>query len=244
MYMGTWQTESIQMDLMPVRSLLSIMTSLNHLTFSRMPTAINLVPSSARMDGLFSSTHAKLNSVEKDLLSVIETSQHYRHILLASTCCFFCDHTNLRCHPFKSDWVKLHKWNAYQKEIQKWQARKQLSQFYLPNQETSSGYYYFSSTIVQSTLNQLGNYKLVEIWGFAQDEESTKHVFDISKWLLWALNQYWTVEWVLTHGHAMVVYPANPNLSQLIQLRTRYVPNVWEKQPKAPCDHWGQIIKQ
>ena len=44
--------------LLPVRSFLSILTLLNHLTFSRMPLTFNLVLSSVRMDGLLLSTHA------------------------------------------------------------------------------------------------------------------------------------------------------------------------------------------
>ena len=53
--------------------------------------------------------------MEKELLSVIETSQHYRHILLGNTCRFFCDHKNLGFHHFKSDRVK--RWRSTLEEF-------------------------------------------------------------------------------------------------------------------------------
>jgi RNase H-like domain found in reverse transcriptase len=34
-------------------------------------------------------------TMEKELLSIIETSQQYRHILLGNHCTFYCDHKNL-----------------------------------------------------------------------------------------------------------------------------------------------------
>jgi RNase H-like domain found in reverse transcriptase len=54
-------------------------------------------------------------TMEKELLSVIETSQHYRHILLGGRCRFFYDHKNLRFHHFKSDQVKL--WRSFLEEF-------------------------------------------------------------------------------------------------------------------------------
>jgi RNA-binding protein YhbY len=136
------------------------------------------------------------------------------------------------------------------KETQKRQARKELSRFYLPHQEeeeeetiTHGPSYYFSPTTVQAILKQLEDSELVEVRGFARDEETTKNVFDVSERLLGLLNQYRTVERVQTQGHAMVVYSSNPNLSKSIQLRTSYVPNAWEKRAKAPRDHRGQIIR-
>jgi hypothetical protein len=54
-------------------------------------------------------------TMEKELLSVIETSQHYRHLLLGGTCRFFCDHKNLGFHHFKSERVK--RWRSLLEEF-------------------------------------------------------------------------------------------------------------------------------
>jgi hypothetical protein len=61
------------------------------------------------------SAQRNYTTMEKELLSVIETSQHYRHILLGSTCRFFCDHKNLGFHHFKSDRVK--RWRSTLEEF-------------------------------------------------------------------------------------------------------------------------------
>jgi hypothetical protein len=64
----------------------------------------------------------KLNSaqhnyttMEKELLSVVETSQQYHHILLGNTCRFFCDHKNLGFHNFKSERVR--RWRSTLEEF-------------------------------------------------------------------------------------------------------------------------------
>jgi hypothetical protein len=53
--------------------------------------------------------------MEKELLSVVETSQQYRHILLGNTCRFFCDHKNLGFHNFKSERVR--RWRSTLEEF-------------------------------------------------------------------------------------------------------------------------------
>jgi RNA-binding protein YhbY len=193
----------------------------------------------SRMDGIRYSSLEVLNFRRRDMVMPLHESVQIERM---------DDNSN---HPSSSSTVTASKWNPLtptqikflRKETQKRQARKELCRFYLPDEETSSGHY-FSSTTVQSILNQLKDSELVEVRGFARDEESTKHVFDISERLLWELNQHRNVERVLTQGHTMVVYATNPNLPQSIQLRTSYVPNAWEKRPKAPRDHRGQIIKE
>jgi hypothetical protein len=54
-------------------------------------------------------------TIEKELLSVIETSQHYRHLILGGTCRFFCNHKNLGFHHFKSEQVK--RWRSLLEEF-------------------------------------------------------------------------------------------------------------------------------
>jgi RNase H-like domain found in reverse transcriptase len=60
---------------------------------------------------------AQLNytTMEKELLSIIETSQQYRHILLGNHCTFHCDHKNLGFHHFKSERVR--QWRATLEEF-------------------------------------------------------------------------------------------------------------------------------
>jgi transposase InsO family protein len=53
--------------------------------------------------------------MEKELLSIVETSQQYRHILLGSHCNFFCDHKNLGFNNFKSERVR--RWYATLEEF-------------------------------------------------------------------------------------------------------------------------------
>jgi hypothetical protein len=45
-------------------------------------------------------------TMEKELLSIVETSQHYRYILLVGHCTFHCDHKNLGFQNFKSERVR------------------------------------------------------------------------------------------------------------------------------------------
>ena len=53
--------------------------------------------------------------MEKELLSVVETLQQYRHILLGNKCRLFCDHKNLGFHNFKSERVK--RWRSTLEEF-------------------------------------------------------------------------------------------------------------------------------
>jgi RNase H-like domain found in reverse transcriptase len=64
----------------------------------------------------------KLNSAqqnyttkEKELLSIVETSQQYRHILLNNHCNFYCDHENLGLVIIKSE--RVHRWCAILEEF-------------------------------------------------------------------------------------------------------------------------------
>jgi hypothetical protein len=54
-------------------------------------------------------------TMEKKLLSIIETSQTYCHILLGSHCNFYCDHKNLGFDNFKSERVR--RWRALLEEF-------------------------------------------------------------------------------------------------------------------------------
>jgi hypothetical protein len=54
--------------------------------------------------------------MEKELLSNVETAQHYRHILLGGHCTFHCDHKNLGFQNFKSERVR--RWCATLEEFQ------------------------------------------------------------------------------------------------------------------------------
>ena len=54
-------------------------------------------------------------TMEKELLSIIETSQQYCHILLGSHCRFHCDHKNLGFNNFKSKSVR--RWRATLEEF-------------------------------------------------------------------------------------------------------------------------------
>jgi hypothetical protein len=54
-------------------------------------------------------------TMEKELLSIIETAQQYCHILLGSHCNFHCDHKNLGFHHFKSERVR--RWRATLEEF-------------------------------------------------------------------------------------------------------------------------------
>jgi RNase H-like domain found in reverse transcriptase len=53
--------------------------------------------------------------MEKELLSIVKTSQQYRHILLGSHCNFFCDQKNLGFNNFKSERVRC--WYATLEEF-------------------------------------------------------------------------------------------------------------------------------
>ena len=54
--------------------------------------------------------------MEKELLSIVETSQQYRHILLGSHCNFYCDHKNLGFNNFKLERVR--RWHATLEEFE------------------------------------------------------------------------------------------------------------------------------
>jgi RNase H-like domain found in reverse transcriptase len=54
-------------------------------------------------------------TMEKELLSIIETYQQYCHILLGSHCKFYCKHKNLGFHHFKSEPVR--RWRATLEEF-------------------------------------------------------------------------------------------------------------------------------
>jgi Integrase zinc binding domain len=53
--------------------------------------------------------------MEKELLSVVETSQEYCHILLGNKCKFFCDHKNLGFHNIKSE--RICRWRSTLEEF-------------------------------------------------------------------------------------------------------------------------------
>jgi hypothetical protein len=53
--------------------------------------------------------------MEKELLSIIKTSQQYRHILLGNHCTFYCDHKNLGFDNFRSE--RVHRWKAILEEF-------------------------------------------------------------------------------------------------------------------------------
>jgi RNase H-like domain found in reverse transcriptase len=55
-------------------------------------------------------------TMEKELLSVIETSQQYCHTLRGSHCQFYCDHKNLGFQHIKSEGVR--RWRAMLKEFE------------------------------------------------------------------------------------------------------------------------------
>jgi RNase H-like domain found in reverse transcriptase len=61
------------------------------------------------------SAQPNYTTMEKELLSIIETSQQYRHILLGSHCKFYCDHKILGFHHFKSERVR--RWRATLEEF-------------------------------------------------------------------------------------------------------------------------------
>jgi RNase H-like domain found in reverse transcriptase len=53
--------------------------------------------------------------MEKELHSIVETSQQYCHILLGSHCNFHCDHKSLGFQHFKSD--RVSRWRATLEEF-------------------------------------------------------------------------------------------------------------------------------
>jgi hypothetical protein len=55
-------------------------------------------------------------TMEKELLSIVETAQHYRHILLGGHWTFHYDHKNLGFQNFKSESVR--RWRATLEEFQ------------------------------------------------------------------------------------------------------------------------------
>ena len=61
------------------------------------------------------SAQCNYTTMEKELLSIVETSQQYRHILLGSHCRFYCDHKNLGFYHFKSERVR--RWRATLEEF-------------------------------------------------------------------------------------------------------------------------------
>ena len=61
------------------------------------------------------SAQRNYTTMEKELLSIIETSQQYRHILLSNHCNFYCDHKNLGFDNFKSERVR--RWRAILEEF-------------------------------------------------------------------------------------------------------------------------------
>jgi RNase H-like domain found in reverse transcriptase len=61
------------------------------------------------------SAQRNYTTMEKELLSSIETSQQYRHILLGHHCTFYCDHKNLGFHSFKSE--RVCQWRAMLEEF-------------------------------------------------------------------------------------------------------------------------------
>jgi hypothetical protein len=61
------------------------------------------------------SAQQNYTTMEKELLSIVETSQQYRHILLGSQCNFYCDHKNLGFHNFKLERVRC--WHATLEEF-------------------------------------------------------------------------------------------------------------------------------
>jgi hypothetical protein len=53
--------------------------------------------------------------MEKELLSISETAQNYRHILLGGNCTCHCDHKNLGFQNFKSE--RSRRWRATLEEF-------------------------------------------------------------------------------------------------------------------------------
>jgi hypothetical protein len=54
--------------------------------------------------------------MEKELFSIFETAQQFRHILLGGNCTFHCDHKNLGYQNFKLERVR--RWRATLEEFQ------------------------------------------------------------------------------------------------------------------------------
>jgi hypothetical protein len=54
--------------------------------------------------------------MEKELLSIVEMSQQYRHILLESHCNFFCDQKNIGINNFKPECIR--RWYATLEEFE------------------------------------------------------------------------------------------------------------------------------
>jgi hypothetical protein len=91
------------------------------------------------------STQRNYTTMEKELLSIVETAQHYRHILLGRHCTFHCDHKNLGFQNFKSERVR--RWHATLEEFQYGfvyypgkdnYIADMLSQYLIPSVDTST----------------------------------------------------------------------------------------------------------
>jgi hypothetical protein len=93
-------------------------------------------------------------TMEKELLSIVEISQHYRHILLGGHWTFHCDHKNLGFQNFKSERVR--RWCATLEEFQYSLCPRNgnciadmLSQYPIPSVDTST---YEEVTTLQDSL--------------------------------------------------------------------------------------------
>ena len=61
------------------------------------------------------SVQINYTTIEKELLSAVEISQEYRHMLLGSQCRFYCDHKNLGFNNFRSERVR--RWRSTLEEF-------------------------------------------------------------------------------------------------------------------------------
>lgn len=124
------------------------------------------------------------------------------------------------------------------KEAAKRLACKSLVQVEYPDSEGVDG------DFVARTCQLLEDNELVQVRGISLGNK--RMIFQEAEALTYELNLEMggNVEMVDLKGHAATFYSASPDKKKRkIILRTSYQEGAWEKRPKKPRDHRGQIIK-
>ena len=140
------------------------------------------------------------------------------------------------------EYVSPNQIKELRKEVAKRRARRKLTQFKLPQEESHGE---FTEETLAAICGLLAENELVEVRGISRDRK--REVFATTEELGMALSEQGKfVSLVETKGFAATFYcPGEDDVvvGKKIVRRTSYKENQWAKKPKPKRDNRGQIIK-
>ena len=140
------------------------------------------------------------------------------------------------------EYVSPNQIKELRKEVAKRRARRKLTQFKLPQEESHGE---FTEETLAAICGLLAKNELVEVRGISRDRK--REVFATTEELGMALSEQGKfVSLIETKGFAATFFcPGEDDevVGKKIVRRTSYKENQWTKKPKPKCDNRGQIIK-